>query len=108
MIAQKRIVILTGSELQHRYVARALAELPNVTAILVAQQPNVTLLQRIRRAKRRFGLAHMLSRTLLELALRLTGGTSRRKADLARVLDKPELCRYLGLSFLKRSESEYC
>jgi hypothetical protein len=82
MSVGNRVVILTGSDLQHRYVARALADLPNVAAIVVTQQPNIPLLMRIGRARRRFGLPGMLSRALLKLMLKVTGATSRRKADL--------------------------
>jgi methionyl-tRNA formyltransferase len=86
----ERIVILTGSDPQHRYVARALAELPSVVAIVVTQQPRLPLLRRIGRAGKRFGFGGMLSRAILKLTLRATGETSRRKADLARVLGEPK------------------
>jgi methionyl-tRNA formyltransferase len=87
---RERIVILTGSDPQHRYVARALADLPGVAAIVVTQQPELPLLRRIRRARKRFGLVGMLSRALLKLTLRAIGETSRRKADLTRVLGEPK------------------
>ena len=87
---RERIVILTGSDIQHRYVARALADLPGLLAIVVTEQPHLSFIKRVRRARRRFGLGGMLSRALLKLTLRVTGETSRRRADLARVLGEPE------------------
>jgi folate-dependent phosphoribosylglycinamide formyltransferase PurN len=77
-------------ELQHRYVARALAELPGVTAIVVTQQAHLSIFKRFRRASKRFGLWGALSRVLLKLTLRVIGESSRREADLARVLGKSE------------------
>jgi methionyl-tRNA formyltransferase len=82
----RRIVLLTGTELQHQYVARALAELPNLIAIIVTQQPRQSILKRSWRMSRRFGLWGMLSRVLLKGALKIIGETSRRKGELARVL----------------------
>jgi methionyl-tRNA formyltransferase len=90
MNERQRIVILTGPDLQHRYVASALADLANLTAIVVVQQPRLPLLRRLARARRRFGFAGMLSLALLKLTLRAIGETSRRKADLERVLGKAE------------------
>ena len=86
MTVPGRVVILTGSDLQHRFVARTLAQLPAVAAIVVVQQPQLPLGRRVRRAIKRFGLGGMVSRALLKLALKATGETSRRKAELARVL----------------------
>ena len=85
-----RIVILTGSDLQHRYVAKVLASLSGVAAIIVTQQPRLPLLRRIWRASKRFGPWGMFSRALLKATLKVTGETSRRQANLARVLGEPE------------------
>jgi methionyl-tRNA formyltransferase len=86
MTVRRRIVILTGAELQHRYVTRALAELPAVTAVVVTQQPRLSILKRIWRMSKRFGPWGMFSRVLLKGTLRAIGETSRREGDLARVL----------------------
>lgn len=90
MTVPGRIVILTGSDLQHRYVARALADLPGVVGIVVTQQPHLSFGRRIKRAIKRFGLGGTVSRGFLKLALRASGEMARRKADLARVLGRPE------------------
>ena len=95
MTTPKRVVVLTGSDLQHRYVAAALADLPNVVGIVVTRQPKIPLLKRIDRARRRFGFFGMLSRILLKLTLKVTGETSRRNADLARVLGKSEFPKHI-------------
>jgi methionyl-tRNA formyltransferase len=86
MTTCRRIALLTGTELQHQYVARALAELPSVIAIIVTQQPRPSILKRSWRMSKRFGLRGMFSRVLLKGILRATGETSKRKDDLARVL----------------------
>ena len=83
------IVVLIGSEeLQHRFVARSLAELDNVS-IVIARHPRLPLRKRINGARKRFGLTVAVSRVLLQLALRGSGEISRRQADLARVLGDP-------------------
>lgn len=87
---RERIAILTGSDSQHRYVARALADLPGVAAIVVTEQPVLPLLRRIRGARKRFGLGGMISRGLLKLTLNAIGETSRRRAELTRVLGEPK------------------
>jgi len=63
-----------------------LADIPGIVGIVVTEQPRVTLWKRIRRAIRRFGFGGMISRVLLKLVLNMTGETSRRRADLARVV----------------------
>ena len=73
MTPRPTVVILIGSDLQHRYVAKTLAEIPNVAAIIVTQQPDVPLLRRLARARKRFGVVGMLSRITLKLTLRLIG-----------------------------------
>jgi methionyl-tRNA formyltransferase len=88
MSVSHRVVVLTGPAVQHRYVSAALAMLPNVVAIVVVRQPADPGVKRILRAIRRFGLTGLLSRTLLKLALRVTGETARRDRDLERVLGK--------------------
>lgn len=84
-----RIVVLIGAEqAPHRYVARTLAELDNVS-IVVAKQPRRRLLQRVTRAaKHPWGT---ISRKLLKVALRVTGESARRQADLTRVLGDPTI-----------------
>ena len=91
MTRRPRIVVLTGSDLQHRYVASVLAELPGVASIVETEQPAVSIWKRIQRAIKRFGFMGMVSRALLKLTLKLTGEAARRKADLKRVLDDPKL-----------------
>ena len=60
-----RIVVLIGSEeLQHRFVARSLAELDNVS-IVIARHPRLPLLKRINGARKRFGLTVAVLRVLL-------------------------------------------
>ena len=86
-----RIVVLTGSELQHRYVASVLAELPEVVGIVETVQPTIPILRRIPRVIKRFGLIGLVSRILLKLTLKMTGEAARRKADLMRVLGDPKL-----------------
>src|SRR5260370_26033895 len=90
MTVRRRIVIPTGTELQHRYVASALAELPGVTVIVVTQQAYPSILKRFWRMRKRFGLWGMVSRVLLKGTLKAIGETSRREADLARVLGEPK------------------
>ena len=97
MTSRPTVVILIGSDLQHRYVAKTLAEIPNVAAIIVTQQPDVPLLRRLARARKRFGVVGMLSRITLKLTLRLIGESSRRKADLARVLGDFEFPTHVTL-----------
>jgi methionyl-tRNA formyltransferase len=83
---QMQIVVLIGSEeLQHRFVASSLAELDNVS-IVIARHPSRSLLKRIKR----FGLTVAILRVLLKIALRVSGESSRRQADLARVLGDPK------------------
>jgi methionyl-tRNA formyltransferase len=82
-----RIVVLIGAELvPHRYVARTLAQLDNVS-IVIAEHPRRRLLKRVARAANRPWL--VISRKLLKLALRVTGESARRQADLIRVLGDP-------------------
>ena len=85
----KRIVLLTGSDVQHRYVAKTLAERPGLVGIVATEQPRVSLPTRLRRAIRRFGFAGLISRGLLKLAMKLSGEDSRRRAELNRVLGDP-------------------
>lgn len=84
-----RIVVLIGAEqVPHRYVARTLAQLDNVS-IVVARQPRRRLMERLIRAAKRPWVT--VPRKLLQLALRLTGESARRQADLARVLGDPKI-----------------
>jgi hypothetical protein len=63
MNERQRIVILTGPDLQHRYVASALADLANLTAIVVVQQPRLPLLRRLARARRRIWSVYWVRRS---------------------------------------------
>ena len=83
------LVLIGSEELQHRFVARSIAELDNVS-IVIARHPRLSLLKRIKGARKRFGLAVAISRVLLKLVLRVSGEFSRRQADLARVLGDPK------------------
>jgi len=66
-----RIVVLIGAEqVPHRYVARTLAQLDNIS-IVVARQPRRRLVERLIRAAKRPWVT--VPRKLLQLALRLTG-----------------------------------
>lgn len=89
MSVRRKIVILTETETHHRYVAKALAELSEVAAIVVAQQ-RLALLKRVKRTAKRYGVFGALSRAILKLVLKVTGETSRRRADLVRVLGEPK------------------
>src|SRR5690348_15213133 len=84
-----RIVILTGIDLEHRYVAQALCALDNVVAIVSTEQPKAPFLKRLARVRRRFGLLGMVTRALLRLTLRLSGADGRRDKDIRRVLGNP-------------------
>jgi hypothetical protein len=84
-----RVVVLTRSNLQHRFVAAALAELPGIVGIVETAQPSVPFWKRVRRAYKRFGFAGMVSRGALKLALKLSGEAARRETDLRKVLDEP-------------------
>ena len=89
MRTPKRIVVLIGAEqVPHRYVARTLAQLDNVS-IVIAKQPPRRLVKRVSRAAKRPWVA--VSRKLLKLALRVTGESARRQADLTRVLGDPTI-----------------
>ena len=84
-----RIVVLIGGEqVPHRYVARTLAQLDNVS-IVIAKQPRRRLVKRVTRAAKRPLVT--VSRKLLKLALRVTGELARRQADLTRVLGDPTI-----------------
>jgi methionyl-tRNA formyltransferase len=88
--APDRIVVLIGDEeIQHRFVASHLADLGNTT-IVIARQPKAPIRNKLATSIRRFGLAGAISRALLKIALRIGGETSRRQADLSRVLGDPQ------------------
>lgn len=95
MKAEPAVVVLTGSGRQHHYVARELAEIPNVSAVVFVEQPETPLLQRLARARRRFGSLGMVSRATLKVTLRAIGESARGEAGLARVLGNPELPKHL-------------
>jgi len=84
-----RIVVLIGAEqVPHLYVARTLVELDNVS-IVIAKQPRRRLLKRVTSAAKQPWVT--ISRKLLKLALRVTGESARRQADLTRVLGDPKI-----------------
>jgi methionyl-tRNA formyltransferase len=89
MRTPKRIVVLIGAEqAPHRYVARTLAQLDNVS-VVIAKQPRRRLVKRVTRAAKRPWV--IVSRKLLKLALRVTGELARRQTDLRRVLGDPTI-----------------
>jgi methionyl-tRNA formyltransferase len=92
-----RLVILLGSEeIQHRYVASRLAEIPNC-AIVIASQPKSPIFKKIARANKRYGPLTFLSRVLLKIALRVFGVAKSRDQDLVRVLGNPEIPKTVPL-----------
>jgi methionyl-tRNA formyltransferase len=89
MRLRKRIVILTSTSVQHRYVAGKLSELPGVVAIVAVTRPKMTLHKKFKSQVKRFGLLGTLSRASLAAARNLSGQASQCRAGLERVLDTP-------------------
>ncbi len=86
MTKEHPVVLLTGGDIQHRFVAGVLANGPGLDAIILVQGEQRPLIERVRRAKRRFGARGCMQRTLLGLFMRVTGEARRRRCDLDDIL----------------------
>lgn len=86
MTADSGVVVLTGTDVQHRFVASALAESGKVTAVVVDHGLPATALQRLRSGRRRFGGRGLVKRTALRAVLTATGESRRRDRGVYKVL----------------------
>lgn len=82
------VVLLTGNDLEHQYVARTLGRTGLVTTILVVQPSPVSARDRLRRAIRRFGVLGTASRVFVRLLLTVTGERRRRVREKAQILGR--------------------
>lgn len=76
------VVLLTGSQIQHRVVARALHDGPGLDHIVVDHGRHRGRVERLRTARRRFGVKGLASRVAWRLEQRVRG---QRADDLAGV-----------------------
>jgi len=83
-----RLVLLTGTGPEHRYLAGrlAIAFPDSLVAIILATPPPRSLRARIRGYVRRYTLPQLLSRAQAKLYTRLTGASQRRTTTLERIL----------------------
>ncbi len=89
MTGTQRVVLLTGDEVQHRFVARALAEGPGLAAIVVNVGVRRSRMARVKRAATRFGVRRLAARVALRWLLVVTGERRRRNRALLTVLGDP-------------------
>jgi len=81
-----RIVMLTGDDLQHHYVANRIAELIGLEAIVVEKGRPIGARQRLRQLRKRYNVSQLVSRTML-LAVAFAGRDGeRRRREILGVL----------------------
>lgn len=83
------VVVLTGTAVEHRYVTRILAAGLDVAAVVTDLGARRGRLDRLARARRRFGTRGLLERSALRAVLRASGESGRRNRALIDVLGDP-------------------
>jgi methionyl-tRNA formyltransferase len=96
-----KIVIITGSEAEHRYVSNAICRAHDVAAILVCDPPP----RRSATSVLKKSFTRFCDKAAQQLFLRITGASAKRARDVMHTLgpacqtfDKPELITKLGTS----------
>lgn len=80
------VVLLTGTGVQHRYIANRLANGPGLEAIVFVRPVQTAKTQRLTRMMRRFGIRGMVKRAALRSVLVATGEKRRRGRALREIL----------------------
>jgi methionyl-tRNA formyltransferase len=91
-----RIVLITGDDLEHHYLANRISAEFDLAAIVVDRGKPLGRLQRIKQLWRRYSIGQLLSRCVLALLRRVGKDESRRRERIMQVFGT-ELC----LQFLK-------
>lgn len=80
------VVLLTGTGIQHRFVAGTLANGPGLDAVVVVHPVPTSRIRRLQRAHRRFGIKGMVKRAVLRGLMLVTGEERRRNRAIEEVL----------------------
>jgi methionyl-tRNA formyltransferase len=85
-----RVVLLTGEDVAHRYVAHTLARRTGLAGIVCVAPLPRSARSKMRTYLRRYGARGIVERSLLRIALQASGENRRRQEELSRLLGAAE------------------
>jgi len=85
-----RVILLTGEDVAHRYVAQTLAKRAGLAGIVCVTPPPRSARSTMRTYLRRYGARGVAERSLMRVVLKASGENRRRSDELSRLLGAAE------------------